>query len=146
MPKPKFKVVKCNIATGKRYSVFAGKEFMLEYKKGRIVNAPGIGVMCFHTEIAAKKFMDHSPWLTGEWVKKIIKVEPMCRATKVPFWMAGGHASSIRKYIRIFNYFLKQDILTRKEERDLRKARTQDYVNYKVIKGTVCYKKVKVLT
>jgi len=136
----RYKCVKVHRKNNKRWSIIASGNFKIEYPKDKIVNAPGIGVMCFTTEIQAKTFLRNNWHLPNPrtFTTKIIEVTPLCKATRVPFWKTGGVAGEIREYIRLFSKYKSYEKLPRKTDIFI-------YPN-KLFTGTVCYSKVKVLT
>jgi hypothetical protein len=118
-------VIRWKVVDKKRrsYIISPLSKHSLEYIKGSIVEEKikGLGIMCFETEEQAKEFgKNNSP---GR--RKILKVRVIGRGKKVEFVARLWKGSMLEKYLSSFN-----------SNADHRLAP----------EGTICYKKVEVLT
>jgi len=125
-----YKVVR-NTKDGTRISACAEGIYRTKYPLGEVIKVGGYGAMCFKTFTQAKKFIyDSSFGFMREYRWKeleIIELEPIGWPSRPRFWQTGFSEEAITKFYK-----------SKDKELWCRTIMNQP--------GTICYRKIKVLT
>ncbi len=126
-------LIRWKVVTEDRKSCLITGKYCLYYKKGSVVEArkETVGVMTFTTKVTAEKFILHA-LIPGQERYIVIKVKGLGKGRK-PKEKDLCHYTDVK----IFYEKLLVGLF-------YRKSRVKD--NYSSSPGTMCYKKVKVLT
>jgi len=155
-----YKVVAIDPFTEKWVSAAVRGKYQVEYKKNRIIEAPGIGVMCF---ISSRHITNFLHWLSNSRAKykrriyisdtlesghmknylfKFIQIEVQPRSDEIkpPFYNCSPWTANIKKYLNVI------------EKHKDKKLRMKDslFINNRYnpdppFQGTICFRKIKVI-